>query len=887
MWPPRSSRFYVAIASISLAKTRKVAKRDVSSRRPFESRLEVTGKQRFPPFANTTPLVPLIQNLIIPDLWQQEAVRALRDGRDVVVHAPTGAGKTYIFELFLPSLRGQAVFTVPTRALANDKLAEWQARGWDVGIATGDLALRPEAKVLVATLETQKGKFLQRLGPRLLVIDEYQMIGDPVRGVNYELALALAPAETQLLLLSGSVGNPKDVVEWLRRIGRDAVLVSHDQRPTPLDEVDLEALPNKASTQIRGRWPRFITNALRADLGPVLLFAPRRQAAEELARELASALPPDAPLNLTPEQTALAGPRLAKLLARRVAYHHSGLSFAQRAGIIEPLAKAGQLRAVVATMGLAAGINFSMRSVAITDTRYKAGNFETQVRPDEFLQMYGRAGRRGLDEAGFALISDRPPRLHDAHPLHLKRSAQVDWPALLSVMRAAFERGEDPFAAALDLNSRLFTAHPIPLGVEHSRATGPMPCGLVIDMERARFARRGIIEMRNSRAEWEPRPEQAANARLGDALVFENERWKPALSLPRILTGLGPGSLCKLDATRGKRYGRELPLGMRREGRLTLAPWLRRVLKRPHSDGDALVQEILATLPELLKRSQQIRAQSARTASAPGSKGKAGAQDQEAGKEPAASLVTRGEHLFVRLDYSSVETPAWIDRHGKALLAPPERRELPPPCRGCPELAIFCEKTEIVMSPTYAWRRLGLIEMDGEPTRRGILFSFFHNGEGLAVAAALEDQAYPVEELVFDLANLRAGPRFAEDESPLGGRLGALCQQTYDRADLPGYLEMGVPPQYGAGASEAVREIIVHGIPRAKLLTETLRQGDIERAIIEWRSLLRHIVSAPDYDFERWRELKEAARRYIEASISPAMLALPPLTASQQRRADK
>ena len=812
-------------------------------------------------------------------------MRALREGRDVVVHAPTGAGKTYIFELFLPSLRGQAVFTTPTRALANDKLAEWQARGWDVGIATGDLALRPEAKILVATLETQKGKFLQRIGPRLLVIDEYQMIGDPVRGVNYELALALAPEGTQLLLLSGSVGNPRDIVEWLRRIGRDAVLISHDQRPTPLDEVDLETLPNKASSQIRGRWPRFITNALRAELGPVLLFAPRRQAAEELARDLASALPRDAPLNLTPEQAALAGPRLAKLLGQRVAYHHSGLSYAQRAGLIEPLAKAGQLRAVVATMGLAAGINFSMRSVAITDTRYKAGNFEVQVRPDELLQMYGRAGRRGLDEAGFALISDHPPRLHDARPLHLKRSAQVDWPALLAVMRAASDRGADPFGAALNLNSRLFTANPIPLGIEHCGATGPMPCGLVIDMERARLARRGVIGMLNSHGGWEPRPEQTTKVRFGDALVFDREHWKPALSLPGTLERLGPGSLCKLDSAGGKRYGRELPLGIRREGQLVLAPWLKRILKRPELDFDPLVQEILATLPDLLKRS--LRAQNSRKPSAAVSKKEAAIGIQEFAGEPVASLVTRGERLFIRLDYSSLETPAWIDRYGRALLAPPERRELPQPCCGCPELPVFCEKTEIVMSPAYAWRRLGLIGPDGAPTRRGILFSFFHNGEGLAVAAALEDQSYAIEELVFDVANLRAGPRFAEDESPLGGRLGALCQQTYDRADLPGYLEMGVPPQYGAGASEAIREIIVHGVPRAKLLTETLRQGDIERAIIEWRSLLRHIVSAPEYDLARWRELKDAARSYIEATVSPAMLDLPPLTASQQRRIDK
>src|SRR3954453_10790999 len=126
-------------------------------------------------------------NLVIPDLWQQEAVRALRDGKDVVVQAPTGSGKTYIFELLYPSLKGQAIFTVPTRALANDKLAEWRTRGWALGIGTGDLALNLGAKVLVATLETQRARFLRRDGPKLLVVDEYQMTGDRICGVHHDL----------------------------------------------------------------------------------------------------------------------------------------------------------------------------------------------------------------------------------------------------------------------------------------------------------------------------------------------------------------------------------------------------------------------------------------------------------------------------------------------------------------------------------------------------------------------------------------------------------------------------------------------------------------------------------------------------------------------------
>ena len=246
------------------------------------------------------------------------------------------------------------------------------------------------------------------------------------------------------------------------------------------------------------------------------------------------------------------------MLRNRVAYHHSGLSYAARAGVVEALAKSGQLNVVVATMGLAAGINFSMRSVIVTDRRYFAGNFERQVEADELLQMFGRAGRRGLDEVGYALYTNDLPRLSDARPRQLKRAAQVDWPSLISVMHAAAERGEksevrssprrirpladqkseitdensenkderreaNPFAAAVELTRSLFSEQQVPLGVEHSLETGPRPCGLWVTDERARFVRRGVTEMLNSGGEWEPKP-PAESVTLGVALVRENPK---------------------------------------------------------------------------------------------------------------------------------------------------------------------------------------------------------------------------------------------------------------------------------------------------------------------------------------------------------------------------
>jgi superfamily II DNA/RNA helicase len=805
-------------------------------------------------------VLPMV-NLIIPDTWQQDAVNLLRDGKDVVVQAPTGAGKTYIFELMYESLRGQAVYTVPTRALANDKLAEWRARGWDVGISTGDLAENLGARVVVATLETQKGRFLRREGPRLLVVDEYQLLADPARGMNYELILSLAPPETQILLLSGSVANPEDVVAWLWRIGRSAVLVAHHERPVPLEEVLLNDIPVQAPGAIHGYWARLISRALLADLGPLLIFAPRRNAAEELAQSLAGALAIEESMPVSQEQAAAAGEPLAKLLRHRVAYHHSGLSYAVRAGIIEPLAKRGQLRVVVATMGLAAGINFSMRSVLITGTHYMAGNLPRQVRPDELLQMFGRAGRRGLDEAGYALVTPEVPRLHEAFPLKLKRAEPIDWPSFLAVMNVAASRREDPFLSALELSRRLFSTRTLTLGVERFYDGGRRPCGFPVDGERGRFVRRHQEKMQNSRGLWQSQGVPTETT-LGNLLVqTERGRWRPALSVAKTLTEIGFGNICKIQTERRRFiYGREVSIASIAEGEWRPAKWLRKLLRERYP----LISEKRKFTESDFKREML-----------PLVAGRVGGELWD--------LVSREKLVVARFRFDGLPTRGYLDEFGHWLANPQTKRDYPDVCRDC-EFRGQCEGMELSVTPALAWRQLGLIEESGKPTTRGILFSFFNQGEGLAIAAALENADYPVEDLVFDLANLRAGHRFALDESKMGGRLGLICQQTYNRADFAGYLEMGVPPAYGAGAAEVIREVVENQTSRHKLVNELLRHGDIERAITEWRSLLRQIVHAPDYDWDRWRALKQMSEKFVNSTQSTALQPLPLLLPAQLRR---
>jgi hypothetical protein len=184
------------------------------------------------------------------------------------------------------------------------------------------------------------------------------------------------------------------------------------------------------------------------------------------------------------------------------------------------------------------------------------------------------------------------------------------------------------------------------------------------------------------------------------------------------------------------------------------------------------------------------------------------------------------------------------------------------------------------------WRRLGLVNVDGVPTRRGQIVSFFSQGDGLAIAAALEDGKYPSNELIYDLANLDAGFRFCGEENRWAGRLAMICHQTYGTQSIPGYLENGAPPKYGSGAEQVVAAVHKNPLSKHAWVTELLGAGDIDRIIIEWRSLLRQIAHAPELEWTRWQELKIAAKAILQETESPTMTDLPPLEYSQTKRID-
>ena len=639
-----------------------------------------------------------LQQLRLPDAWQAEAIRALAAGDDVIVQAPTGAGKTFVFEQYFQQRRGpgQAIYTVPTRALANDKFAEWSRQGWRVGITTGDLAHDPDAPLVVATLEAQQAP----AHAALYVIDEYQWLADPLRGNHYEGTILSLPAQTQLLLLSGSVANPGAVRDWLLRLrrGRGVTMIEQRERPVPLDEMEIDSLGRNVPDAITGYWTRRLAGALREDFGPILVFAPHRREAEKIAREVALRIPCPQPLRLTRDQENAAGPELARLLGQRVAFHHSGLSYMQRAGLVEPLAKGGQLRVVVATLGLSAGINFSLRSVLVTATSFTAGGLPREVTPSDLLQMFGRAGRRGLDEQGYVLVGERSPRLGQARAGHLRRSAPLPWrPFLQELARGG--RIEEVSAA---FQKKLFTTEFIPLGIESTqKIPGPLPCGLKTDAGRARLVRR----------EKDPAPFCLTCSHRAECLELDP---KPAL--------------------------------------------------------------------------------------------------------------------------------IWL------------------------------------------WNRVGILDKQLQLTRRGRIMACFSGAEGLGVLAGLEDEKYPLNDLMEDMANLAAGDRFCGNEPRWGGRLAYACQKAYKRFTSEGFLVDGMPVNYGSGGAEIVRSLRVKNYVPMEGLGEHVHRGDVDRLLIEWKSLLRQVASADaNPSWPRWTDFQELCRTEFAQYERVSLPALPVIPAEQQK----
>jgi len=366
---------------------------------------------------------------------------------------------------------------------------------------------------------------------------------------------------------------------------------------------------------------------------------------------------------------------------------------------------------------------------------------------------------------------------------------------------------------------------------------------------------------RSTVADGQPPDSAPSSATPNPQSAIRNPQLLPALTDPAALEKIGTGSLAVIEETaEGRIYGRAVTVAeLLGDGRVRLAKWIRRLTNWGGRQAPmALWQSRIVPLIE-----KKLAAQ----------------------RTPVVRFTNHPERIVALVSLGELTMRVPVDRHGVALWRPKEREVFAPDCARC-ALVPTCRQLSTATGTALLWRRLGLVDAAGAPTRRGQVVSFFTQGDGLAIAAGLEDETYPLDEMVYELANLDAGFRFCGEDNRWAGRLAMACQERYGLQTIPGYLEDGVPPGYGAGAEQIVAG--VHQKPQAKhaWVTELLGEGDIDRVIIEWRSLLRRIAHAPDLDWPRWRALQQLAKGILHETESPTLTDLPPLDYPQTKRVD-
>jgi len=400
------------------------------------------------------------------DPFQISACHAVEDGKGVLVAAPTGAGKTVVGEFaayFALQAGKKCFYTTPIKALSNQKYSEFVAKfGEDrVGLLTGDTSINGEADILVMTTEVLRNMLyagsntLTNLG--CVVMDEVHYLADKFRGAVWEEVLIHLMESVQVISLSATVSNAEEFGEWLGEVRGETEVIVSEIRPIPLFQhvligsrlMDLFEQPGRINPEIlqrereairrsslgrnrRGRFAEPSDRMSRADiieklqrenLLPAITFIFSRVGCDAAVKQCLHA-----GLRLTsPEerveirQTALrytqniAEEDLEVLgfeewltaLERGIAAHHAGLLPSFK-GAVEDLFQRGLVKAVFATETLALGINMPARTVVLEKLIKFNGEAHVPITPGEYTQLTGRAGRRGIDIEGNAVIQWSP-----------------------------------------------------------------------------------------------------------------------------------------------------------------------------------------------------------------------------------------------------------------------------------------------------------------------------------------------------------------------------------------------------------------------------------------------------------------------------------------------
>ncbi|CAD5205733.1 unnamed protein product [Bursaphelenchus okinawaensis] len=396
------------------------------------------------------------------DSFQAEAINCVDNYQSVLVSAHTSAGKTAIalYAVALALRENQRViYTSPIKALSNQKYRELLEEFGDVGLMTGDVTLNPEASCLVMTTEILRSmlyrgsEIMREVG--WVIFDEIHYMRDEERGVVWEETIILLPDNVHYVFLSATIPNAKQFAEWIALLHKQSCHVVYtDYRPTPLQHVFYSSGANglyeimsvkgefredqfqQAMSYVNERAPEkdrqnrkmamlqtgnSVVTILRTirerELMPVIVFSFSRRECEGYAlnlkdmdfndqgqKEVITKIFESAVSILSAEDQKLPQIKwILPFLLRGIGIHHSGLLPLLKE-CIEILFGEGLLKILFATETFAMGLNMPARTVLFTSARKFDGKDTRWINSGEYIQMSGRAGRRGKDPQGLCIL---------------------------------------------------------------------------------------------------------------------------------------------------------------------------------------------------------------------------------------------------------------------------------------------------------------------------------------------------------------------------------------------------------------------------------------------------------------------------------------------------
>lgn len=412
-------------------------------------------------------IAPAKEYQFVLDPFQKEAILCIENNQSVLVSAHTSAGKTVVGEYAIArSLKNKqrVIYTTPIKALSNQKYREFSEEFKDVGLVTGDATINPTASCLIMTTEILRNmlyrgsEIMREVG--WVIFDEIHYMRDKERGVVWEETLILLPDNVHYVFLSATIPNARQFCEWVCYLHKQPCHVVYtDYRPTPLqhylfpaggdgihlvvDEkgqfkednfntaMNVLATAGEASKGdqrsrkggIKGTNAsetnifKIVKMIMERNFAPVIIFSFSKKECETYAMQMAKLdfntieekKLVDEVFNNAMEVLSEEDRQLPQvenvlpLLRRGIGIHHGGLLPILKE-TIEILFGEGLLKALFATETFAMGLNMPARTVLYTSPRKFDGKEMRWITSGEYIQMSGRAGRRGLDDKGIVIL---------------------------------------------------------------------------------------------------------------------------------------------------------------------------------------------------------------------------------------------------------------------------------------------------------------------------------------------------------------------------------------------------------------------------------------------------------------------------------------------------